>query len=395
MFLQGDPFIQSPGNLQNFNRYGYCYNNPLSCTDPSGHFFGIDDWIVYAFIATWVAEKAHIIDIRTARQITGLLVAVVLGPCPTCTPLFGGGITQAAVAGFASGVVSTGTLKGGLTSAFSAGVFAGVGNVIDGGNFFTGGVGGKLSTAAGIGLHAVAGCVTSVVGGGKCESGALSAAFSKALAPSVMEATEGNRLAGTLASAVIGGTGSVLGGGKFSNGAMTGAFSYLFNELLHSGPGAMQRAGYKETAYADGTYCNIQGSPSCGYPQGAGSREIWTLGYSESAKMSIRAGGYAGEYNIDSMEPTFAGLQVGGPSYKLTDTMSYGYTSGEYAPMVKANFSLGYLVGGDVGLSVGFNGIKVSLSLGGGTFGQVTGKFPRQQVVYGSGPSFAAGVGKQ
>lgn len=28
LFMQGDPFVQDPGNLQNFNRYGYCYNNP-------------------------------------------------------------------------------------------------------------------------------------------------------------------------------------------------------------------------------------------------------------------------------------------------------------------------------------------------------------------------------
>jgi RHS repeat-associated protein len=37
-FMQGDPFIQDPGNLQNYNRYTYCYNNPLTCTDPSGYF---------------------------------------------------------------------------------------------------------------------------------------------------------------------------------------------------------------------------------------------------------------------------------------------------------------------------------------------------------------------
>ena len=36
-FLQTDPLIQDPFNLQNFDRYGYCYNNPLTCTDPSGH----------------------------------------------------------------------------------------------------------------------------------------------------------------------------------------------------------------------------------------------------------------------------------------------------------------------------------------------------------------------
>lgn len=38
-FLSPDPFIQAPDNWVNFNRYGYCMNNPLIYTDPSGEFF--------------------------------------------------------------------------------------------------------------------------------------------------------------------------------------------------------------------------------------------------------------------------------------------------------------------------------------------------------------------
>ncbi|MET0594443.1 MAG: RHS repeat-associated core domain-containing protein [Polyangiaceae bacterium] len=37
-FLSADPFVQSPDNLQSFNRYAYVFNNPLSSTDPSGYF---------------------------------------------------------------------------------------------------------------------------------------------------------------------------------------------------------------------------------------------------------------------------------------------------------------------------------------------------------------------
>ena len=33
-----DPFIQSPDNLQSFNRYSYVWNNPLSYNDPSGFY---------------------------------------------------------------------------------------------------------------------------------------------------------------------------------------------------------------------------------------------------------------------------------------------------------------------------------------------------------------------
>jgi len=38
-FLQPDNYVQDPFNTQNFNRYGYCLNNPLLYTDPNGEFF--------------------------------------------------------------------------------------------------------------------------------------------------------------------------------------------------------------------------------------------------------------------------------------------------------------------------------------------------------------------
>ena len=46
-FLSPDPYVQAPGNLQNFNRYSYCLNNPLKYTDPTG------EWIL-----TWGISKS-------------------------------------------------------------------------------------------------------------------------------------------------------------------------------------------------------------------------------------------------------------------------------------------------------------------------------------------------
>jgi len=36
-FLSPDNFVQDPGFTQSYNRYGYCLNNPLKFTDPSGY----------------------------------------------------------------------------------------------------------------------------------------------------------------------------------------------------------------------------------------------------------------------------------------------------------------------------------------------------------------------
>lgn len=43
-FLNPDPYVQSPSNPQNYNRYSYCLNNPLKYYDPSGEFF---TWSIY------------------------------------------------------------------------------------------------------------------------------------------------------------------------------------------------------------------------------------------------------------------------------------------------------------------------------------------------------------
>jgi RHS repeat-associated protein len=45
-FLQPDNFVQDPSNTQSYNRYGYCWNNPLAHTDISGEYFGWDDLVV-------------------------------------------------------------------------------------------------------------------------------------------------------------------------------------------------------------------------------------------------------------------------------------------------------------------------------------------------------------
>lgn len=44
MMMSPDEYIQTPDFSQNFNRYSYCYNNPLSYSDPTGEWV---EWLLY------------------------------------------------------------------------------------------------------------------------------------------------------------------------------------------------------------------------------------------------------------------------------------------------------------------------------------------------------------
>ncbi|WP_299278908.1 RHS repeat-associated core domain-containing protein [uncultured Psychroserpens sp.] len=60
-FLSPDSYIQDPYNSQNFNRYGYVWNNPLTHIDPSGEIF----WAIVgvaALIGATAGAAAYIIN---------------------------------------------------------------------------------------------------------------------------------------------------------------------------------------------------------------------------------------------------------------------------------------------------------------------------------------------
>lgn len=81
-FLSPDPFIQAPGNWYNYNRYGYCYNNPLMYNDPSGEIIG-------SLLAIWagnylINSVAYAINnntsLKTAFKATPIVGGVGFSP---------------------------------------------------------------------------------------------------------------------------------------------------------------------------------------------------------------------------------------------------------------------------------------------------------------------------
>ncbi|WP_213609526.1 FG-GAP-like repeat-containing protein [Pseudoalteromonas sp.] len=69
-FLQADPMVQAPENIQNLNRYSYVVNNPLNKTDPSGY--------IFMTLAVWALQSAIASGIATgvaAGVISGMLTA--------------------------------------------------------------------------------------------------------------------------------------------------------------------------------------------------------------------------------------------------------------------------------------------------------------------------------
>ncbi len=232
-FISADPTIQYPEVQQNFNRYTYVNNNPLSYTDPSGFgffssLFKAIGKIIGGVVKAVVGVVKAVLNSPILRTVAAIAIAVF---APAALPAF--------VKGFAAGfVASGGDLKAGLIGAITAGAFNYVGHSDSFRNFANsfGQVGAKVVRTI---AHGIVGGASQALRGGKFLAGFLSAGFSQALEQtgvygklSLSNPTgPGGYAQNAVVSAVVGGTASVLGGGKFKNGAITGAFSRLFNDL--------------------------------------------------------------------------------------------------------------------------------------------------------------------
>ena len=139
-FLMPDNYIQDPFNTQNFNRYGYCLNNPLVYVDENGEFWHLIIGAVVGGVINWISNDARL----DAKGLGYFAVGAVAGAVGAC---IGSGVSASLAGGtFAGGFMSTSVA---VSSSFING--AAIGAVSGLGAGFVGGFGNSLVSGQNIG----------------------------------------------------------------------------------------------------------------------------------------------------------------------------------------------------------------------------------------------------
>ncbi|MGN6527063.1 MAG: RHS repeat-associated core domain-containing protein [Burkholderiaceae bacterium] len=245
-FLQPDPQLQSPEDLQNYNRYSYCFNNPITCTDPSGQSAWLSRNVWSAnptknFLANahafdpagyWLATRtAHTqIGYEIGSVAIGVVSAVYCGAAAAACDA-GGMAMWSAFAGYSNNQILRVAVISGVTAELNYEV---------GSNYPGYGQAGATSEtiAENTAGHVLVGCASAVMERQSCGSGAASGFVSAAWTNYVQADIPGSGaeaiIGNTVVHAAVGGLASVAGGGSFKDGATVGAFDYLFNAGAHA-----------------------------------------------------------------------------------------------------------------------------------------------------------------
>jgi RHS repeat-associated protein len=280
-FISPDPFIQDPYNLQSINRYAYCWNNPMTNTDPSGYFSLGDIGREINRASKSISRAFSRLDnwVRDNRSSVAAMAftAVAMAFCP---PAGFAAYAYAGAVGFTSSyIASNGDLNAAAKGAIIGMAFMGVGDI-----FALSSVKeslGGLYKASKVMAHGTVGGLSSVASGGSFVSGFMSAGVSQAasvggLYQAIGAADKPQGIGGFLwnaiASGVVGGTASSAAGGSFEHGALTAAMGRLMNDLMHPTLSAVQKAisenarsqiGSKEWNYDSTSKFPYQASNKC------------------------------------------------------------------------------------------------------------------------------------
>ncbi len=233
-FLSADPVVGDDTVPQELNRFSYVLNDPLSLTDPSGLCFLGCFWKSPIFREVLAIAVAVVLDQEWAA---GLINGALGLPAISGTFSFTG-FVDAGIIGGVSGLISSGgSLKGAALGALEGDLFDFAGDALKYGA--KEGFEGLGKTANTFVAHGVVGGLMSEIRGGSFGSGFLASGVGSLAPVPSGKITIENAAIGTAEAAVLGGVGSVVGGGKFENGAETAAFGYLFNELFHGPDGKL------------------------------------------------------------------------------------------------------------------------------------------------------------
>ena len=199
-FLNADENIQDLHNTQNYNKYGYVFNNPLMYNDPSGEFV----WMPLIMgIVSYVAQSYYF---NTPITFEGLVKSIAIS-------YIGAGISN------------------GIGTLFQVGKNASLGTKI-------------LMGIGKMAAHGISQGVLSMVQGGKFWEGALPGAISSAVGDLLRIPVGGNigkildhKATRFAIGTIMGGVSSKLAGGNFWQGAAIAGVVTLFNHFMHENEG--------------------------------------------------------------------------------------------------------------------------------------------------------------
>jgi len=204
--LSPDNEVQDPFDSQSYDRYGYCINNPLRYTDPTGY-----TWL--SRFGNWIGDNwKPIITTTLAIGITAVVTIATGGAGAVVSGMIGG-----FAGGAVAGVVGTAFNKGSFSDCLAAGL---MGGILGGMGGALGGWTSSLSKALGVLPGIVIGAPTGALVGG------ITSGISGGLTNLINGKDFGEGFKDNWASgAIFGGIGGAIGGGikGYQNAKAVGA----------------------------------------------------------------------------------------------------------------------------------------------------------------------------